>query len=189
MTISKGYSKALRFAQDLRDAGSTDAEVHMLPTSGVIVSTGTLNGADFTLYFDSSSFRYGNSTFTPFTGKTRKVRNVREALRLLDSLGTPMTRSEFSAKAKYFDVSTDKNTLGHEVRRFRTPFDFQADEGRCDICAASGYRTKSECVIACVEPQFTTTPKEGTVYKGYNWVRFEAACGVCAENHCSPLPS
>lgn len=188
MTISKGYSKALRFAQDMRDAGSTDAEVHMLPTSGHRVASGTLNGAKFELIFNGSSFLYGNSKFTPFGGKPRKVRNVREALRLLDNVGTPMTRSEYAAKAKFFDVSTDKNTLGHEVRRFRTPFGFQADEGRCDICSASGYRTKSECVIAVVQPQYDTS-KTGTVYKGYNWVRFEAACGVCAENHCSPNPS
>lgn len=188
MTISSGYSKALRFAQDLRDAGSTDAEAYIIPTSGNYVATGTLNGANFELHFEHRSFVYGKSTFTPFGGKARKVRNVREALRLMDGLGVPETRQTFSAKAKFFDVSTDKNAIGHEVRRFRTPFGFQADEGRCDICAASGYRTKSECVIACVEPQYDTS-KAGTVYKGYNWVRYEAACGVCAENHCSPLPS
>lgn len=188
MTLSIGYTKALRFAQDMRDAGSRDAEAHIIATSGDYVATGTLNGATFELHFSHKSFVYGKSIFTPFGGKPRKVRNVREALRLLDSLGTPMTRSEFAALAKYFDVSTDKNTLGHEVRRFRTPFGFQAEEGRCDICAASGYRTKSTNVIACVQPQFDTS-KTGTVYKGYNWVRFEAACDLCAENHCSPLPS
>jgi hypothetical protein len=188
MTLSAGFTKALRFAQDMRDAGSTDAEAHILPTSGHFVASGSLNGAAFEIYFDSSSFRYGNSRFTPLAGKPRKVRNVREALRLLDSLGTPMTRSEFAAKAKYFDVSTDNNTLGHEVRRFRTQFGFQAEEGKCDICASSGYRTKSTQVIACVQPQYNTDSK-GTTYKGYNWVRFEAACDRCAEKHCSPLPS
>jgi len=99
-----------------------------------------------------------------------------------------MTRSEFSAMAKYFDVSTDKNTLGHEVRRFRTPFGFEVEEGRCDLCASSGYRTKSTNVIACVQPQYDVSGSSVT-YKGYNWVRYEAACDLCAENHCSPLPS
>lgn len=41
--------------------------------------------ATYELYFDLSAFSYGESIYKPFSGSARKVRNVSELLRLLNS--------------------------------------------------------------------------------------------------------
>jgi hypothetical protein len=82
--VSKGFRKARRFALDLVDAGSQDADFHLIDDRRVAI--GTLHGSLFSIEFDASGFVYGPSTVKHGDRKPVKVRNVREALRIMDEI-------------------------------------------------------------------------------------------------------
>lgn len=83
-----GAGKASRFAQDVEDAGGTEwrkSQMSYSAFTGYDSVTTSVHGLTFHLVWNGAQFVYGHSTVTDDrTGNTRKVRNVREALRIMD---------------------------------------------------------------------------------------------------------
>jgi hypothetical protein len=82
----KALAKAETIAQKIRSFGfSALARYACDDASRVVITGGSVEGATYELHFNGIAFAYGPSTFKPFEGNARKVRNVSELLRLVSA--------------------------------------------------------------------------------------------------------
>jgi hypothetical protein len=80
----KALAKAETIAAKIRNLGFSALARYSADDASQIVITGaSIEGATYELHFNGIAFAYGPSIFTPFEGRTRKVRNVSEMLRLM----------------------------------------------------------------------------------------------------------
>jgi hypothetical protein len=80
----KALAKAETIAAKIRNLGASALARYSADDASQIVITGATNeGATYELHFNGLAFAYGPSTFKPFEGNARKVRNVSELLRLM----------------------------------------------------------------------------------------------------------